>query len=69
MLDFTPTPVYEKTITPVVPICQNWKAEVDGIAGECKSPLFADAVFSKWDALSPVMTVQGFACMYWEGKE
>lgn len=74
MIDFSPVPVYATTkiIVPVVPACANckyWKAEADGIVGECVSPLFADAVWAKWDAGSPVMTVPNFVCGYFEDRE
>lgn len=72
MLDISPAPVYNVDTKFIVPICQNckhWRAEADGEAGICTSPLFADAVWAHWDSGSPLMTVPTFVCGYFEDRE
>lgn len=53
---------YSLPIAPVVQcqFCRFWKADEDGMAGECISPFMAEMVWAKWDEGSPIVTAWNF---------
>ena len=70
MLDTTPVMYY--ALDNKIPTCGNcrfWRAEADGLAGECRSPDFCELVWSKYNPLDPIMTKGEMHCDFWEQAE
>ena len=53
---------YSLPITPIIQcqFCRHWKADADGLFGECVSVFMADMLHAKWEPDSPIMMAAEF---------
>lgn len=58
----SPEITYSLPIVPVIQcqFCRHWKADADGLFGECVSVFMADMLHAKWEPDSPIMMAAEF---------